>query len=213
MFTGLIEEIGNVLSVQRYNNASRLMIHCSKVLENIKVGDSISTNGVCLTAVEVNSNSFVADVMPETMDKSNLSLFRVNDKVNLERAMVLGSRIGGHLVSGHIDGMGEIIQKKIIDRATLIDIKADDSLLKYMIEKGSIAIDGVSLTIVSVSDYYFTVSIIPLTSNETTLTLRNTGFKVNLEVDMISKYVERLLGFSKNKSNVNLEFLAEHGFL
>lgn len=213
MFTGLIEEIGNVLSVQRYNNASRLMIHCSKVLENIKVGDSISTNGVCLTAVEVNSNSFVADVMPETMDKSNLSLFRVNDKVNLERAMVLGSRIGGHLVSGHIDGMGEIIQKKIIDRATLIDIKADDSLLKYMIEKGSIAIDGISLTIVSVSDYYFTVSIIPLTSNETTLTLRNTGFKVNLEVDMISKYVERLLGFSKKKSNVNLEFLAEHGFL
>ncbi len=213
MFTGLIEEIGVIKNVKKFNLSSRIEVKCSKVLCDTKLGDSISTNGVCLTVVKLSSDTFVADVMAETMKRSNLSLLKPNDKVNLERAMKLGSRLGGHIVSGHIDGTGKIISKMTLDNSTLIDVKVGEHILKYLIEKGSVSIDGISLTIVDVYTDYFRVSIIPLTSKDTGLISKSVGECVNLEVDMLSKYVEKLLGIKKAKSKIDMDFLSENGFL
>ncbi len=193
MFTGIIEEVGSLLSVEKGGEAFQLNVKAGKVLEDVKLGDSISTNGVCLTVVDYSRGRFRADVMPETLRKSNLGDLQVGDAVNLERAMAIGDRFGGHMVSGHIDGMGKITKYRKEKNATWIRIDCDKSLLRYMIPKGSIAIDGTSLTVATVDTKGFEVSIIPLTGEDTTLLKKPLGAKVNLECDMVGKYIEKFI--------------------
>ncbi|WP_240840382.1 riboflavin synthase [Acidaminobacter sp. JC074] len=209
MFTGIVEEIGFIKSIKKSGHSIKLSITCETVLESTKIGDSISTDGVCLTVTALGSNYFEADLMPETVHMSGFSKKKVGDPVNLERAMRLGDRFGGHMVSGHIDGTGYI--KRVIrdEIAYRISISCSSALLRYMIQKGSIAIDGISLTIVSVGSSEFEVSIIPQTQDDTTLLKKKVGDIVNLENDMVSKYIERLT----QKTGIDKDFLAEHGFM
>ncbi|OPJ55371.1 riboflavin synthase [Alkalithermobacter paradoxus] len=216
MFTGLVEEVGSIHSITKLQNSSRIVINCSKVLQDLRLGDSISTNGVCLTVTKFDDSSFTADVMTETMRKTNLKDLSVKDKVNLERALRVGDRLGGHLVSGHIDGVGTIEGFKKEDIAVWISIKAPQDILKYIVYKGSVAIDGVSLTVAYVDESIFKVSIIPHTKDLTTLLDKNVGDSVNLECDMIGKYVEKLMNFNssyKPKQDISVDFLKENGFL
>ncbi|MCY6484886.1 riboflavin synthase [Clostridium aestuarii] len=217
MFTGIVEEIGSIESVSRGTESAKIKIKANKVLEDVKLGDSISTNGVCLTVTEFNKNSFVVDVMAETMRKSSLDSLKKGNKVNLERALRVGDRLGGHLVSGHIDGVGSVKDFKKEDNAIWITIEAPSNILKYIVLKGSISIDGVSLTVAYVDDGSFKVSIIPHTQDETILVKKNIGDKVNLECDMIGKYVERFLSFKEQKvsekSKIDMNFLEKNGFL
>lgn len=215
MFTGIIEEIGIVKEIKKSVKSSKIIIEANKILENTNLGDSISTNGVCLTASSITENHFEADVMAETLRRSNLGKLKTGSKVNLERALCIEKRLGGHIVSGHIDGIGEIISFIKEDNATWISIKASKNLLKYIVEKGSIAIDGISLTVAYVDDYKFKVSVIPHTKSETTLLNKNAKDTVNIECDMIGKYVEKLLGLNKKniKSNLNEDFLKDNGFI
>ena len=193
MFTGIIEELGIIQEIKKGSKSSKLLIKANKVLENTKIGDSICTNGVCLTVASLKTNSFEADVMAETLRRSNLGDLKVGSKVNLERALSLQSRLGGHIVSGHIDGTGEIISLIKEDNATWVTIKTINNILRYIVLKGSITIDGISLTVAYVDDKSFKVSIIPHTSQETTLLNKTNGDTVNLECDVISKYVEKLM--------------------
>lgn len=216
MFTGIVEEIGRVKKIEKGENSLRISIEANKVLNNIKVGDSICTNGVCLTVTNINNNEFEADVMGETLHRSGLGNLVVDSFVNLERAMILGSRFDGHIVSGHIDGVGEIASIVKDDNATWIEINLDENLSKYVIEKGSISIDGTSLTVAYVYNKSFEVSIIPHTGEETTLARKKVGEIVNIECDMIGKYVEKLLGLDNKNSKeekINKNFLKENGFL
>ena len=211
MFTGIIEEIGRIKSVKRGGHTVVLEIEAQKVLEDTRIGDSIATNGVCLTVTAMENNSFSADVMPETMSRSNLGELRPGDRVNLERALCLNSRLGGHLVAGHVDGTGRLVSKEQDENAIWLTIAASDEVLRYIIEKGSITIDGVSLTIAYVDEQVFKVSIIPHTQEETTLTAKRIGAVVNLENDMIAKYVEKLMGGEKKRGGSTLDFLQSHG--
>lgn len=216
MFTGLIEEIGTVQSVLRGPKSATISIKAKKILEDIKLGHSIATNGVCLTVTSFTPNNFEVDVMAETMRKSNLGDLIPGDKVNLERALRLTDRLGGHIVSGHIDGTGTIEDFQREDNAIWVSVATSSDILKYIINKGSIAVDGISLTVAYVDNRHFKVSIIPLTKDETTLTGKNIGAKVNLEVDMIGKYIERLLSFKEVDSpdaDIDMDFLSKHGFL
>ncbi len=218
MFTGIVEEIGQIKGVQRNVKSVRLTVAAGKVLEDVKLGDSIAVNGVCLTVTEFSSASFVADVMPETMKRSNLGSLGSGARVNLERALKLSDRLGGHIVSGHIDGMGQIIGKKQDDNAIWISIEAPPAILRYIIEKGSVAIDGISLTVAYVDDHSFKVSIIPHTQDETTLVGLKVGTKVNLENDLTAKYIEKFLFFNKEekkneRSSLTMNLLEENGFL
>lgn len=210
MFTGIIEEIGEVKSI--FNN--NIVIKAKKILNDINIGDSIAVNGVCLTVVNFSNDDFTADVMPETLRKTNLKNILKGTKVNLERAMPLNGRFGGHIVSGHIDGVGKIINFKNEDNAVWITIETEKNILKYIVQKGSIAIDGISLTVAYIDDKIFKVSIIPHTGEETILLNKKEGDIVNLENDIISKYVEKLLNFnSKDKqSNIDMDFLIKCGF-
>ena len=217
MFTGIVEELGVIQGIKRGSKSSRLLIKANKVLKNTKVGDSICTNGVCLTVTNLNTNSFEADVMAETLRRSNLGDLTVGSKVNLERALTLESRLGGHIVSGHIDGVGEIISLVKEDNATWVTVKAKSDILRYVVLKGSITIDGISLTVAYVDENVFKVSIIPHTAQETTLLNKSIGETVNLECDVISKYVEKLMRLAtkeENKKNTSLteDFLRENGF-
>lgn len=213
MFTGIIEEVGTIESVNSGQDSAVLKIKASKVLENTQVGDSIAVNGVCLTATSITANYFTADVMPETLRRSNLGKLISGSRVNLERAMAAEGRFGGHIVSGHIDGCGTIKSLKEEGNATWVTISCDMSILKLIVEKGSITIDGISLTVARVSDSDFAVSLIPHTAKETTLLTKKPGDMVNLENDIVGKYVQRLLGFKEDKeSRVTLEFLRENGF-
>jgi riboflavin synthase len=212
MFTGIIEEIGRIKSVKRGGHTVVLEIEAQKVLEDTRIGDSIATNGVCLTVTAMENNSFSADVMPETMSRSNLGELRPGDRVNLERALCLNSRLGGHLVAGHVDGTGRLVSKEQDENAIWLTIAASDEVLRYIIEKGSITIDGVSLTIAYVDEQVFKVSIIPHTQEETTLTAKRIGAVLNLENDMIAKYVEKLMGGEKKRGGLTLDFLQSHGF-
>ena len=217
MFTGIVEELGVIQGIKRGSKSSRLLIKANKVLKNTKVGDSICTNGVCLTVTNLNTNSLEADVMAETLRRSNLGDLTVGSKVNLERALTLESRLGGHIVSGHIDGVGEIISLVKEDNATWVTVKAKSDILRYVVLKGSITIDGISLTVAYVDENVFKVSIIPHTAQETTLLNKSIGETVNLECDVISKYVEKLMGLTtkeENKKNTLLteDFLRENGF-
>lgn len=219
MFTGLVEELGVIRGISRGPDSARLKIEAKKVLEDVKTGDSIAVNGVCLTAVEFDRSYFGADVMAETLAKTNLGKLKNGDRVNLERAMRLGDRLGGHLVSGHIDGVGTITRRERHDIATLITISAPSQVMRYIIKKGSVAIDGTSLTVVDFSGGDFQVSLIPHTAHMTTLGLKNAGDTVNLEGDLVGKYIERLLslrgaGDSQGTGRgITMEYLLEKGFL
>ena len=212
MFTGIVEEIGKIKAIRRGTHSIVLEVEATKVLEDTRIGDSIATNGVCLTVTAMGNGSFSADVMPETMLRSNLGQLQTNDLVNLERALALNSRLGGHLVAGHVDGTGRIIGKEQDDNAIWITVAASSEVMRYIIEKGSVAIDGVSLTVAFVDDAVFKVSVIPHTQEETTLTTKRIGDMVNLENDMIAKYVEKLMGRGSKSGGLSMEFLQENGF-
>ncbi|OYQ65102.1 riboflavin synthase [Aerococcus sp. 1KP-2016] len=195
MFTGIIEEIGKVKAIQKGEKSSVLTIAAETILENTIIGDSISVNGVCLTVTALTSDAFQMDVMAETLDRSNLGQLTVGQKINLERALNFEKRLGGHIVSGHIDGIGTIQDFRPDDNAVWVTVTTSPDSLRYIIEKGSIAIDGISLTVAKVDDQSFAVAIIPHTAEETILLKKAVGDTVNLECDMIGKYVEKLLGF------------------
>jgi len=218
VFTGLVEEIGTIINMEKGEKSAKLTIEGKKVLEGVQIGDSISTNGVCLTVVTFSRSTFTVDVMAETFRRSNLGSLKVGSMVNLERALRADGRFGGHIVSGHIDGTGLIVSFEKEDNAVWITIKADSSILKYVVEKGSIAIDGVSLTVAYVSEDFLKVSIIPHTGEETILLKKSQGDVVNLECDILGKYVEKLLGMKKSfenkkESSITLGFLEQNGFL
>lgn len=216
MFTGIVEEVGTVLSVRQQNNSLVLAIEAEVVLQGSKEGDSIAVNGVCLTATSIGRDSFLADVMPETFRRSSLKEVHKGSKVNLERAMAADGRFGGHIVSGHVDGTGEILNRQKEDNAVWITIGAKPEVLHYIVEKGSVAIDGISLTVASVSEKSFQVSIIPHTGKETTLLLKEKGDTVNIECDIIGKYVEKLMAGQSGKAveskTMTVDFLSQHGF-
>lgn len=216
MFTGLVEEVGTIQAITKSTKSARITIKARKVLEEVKLGDSISTNGVCLTVTDFSTNHFTVDVMAETMRRSNLKNLSSGDEVNLERALRLGDRLGGHMVSGHIDGIGVIDKYEDEDNAVWITIKTSPELLKYIVEKGSIGIDGVSLTVAYVDDVLFKVSIIPHTKDVTTLLRRKIGDEVNLEYDMVGKYIEKLMFYREQpivKKGIDVNFLSENGFM
>lgn len=213
MFTGIIEEIGMVRRIERGAKSARLTIGAQTVLEGTKIGDSIATNGVCLTVTNLMADSFLADVMAETLRRSGLNTLQSGARVNLERAMPANGRFGGHIVSGHIDGTGTVALLRREGNAVWLTIRSPAPLLRYIVEKGSIAIDGVSLTVAAVDADGFSVSIIPHTGAQTILLGKKPGETVNLECDLIGKYIEKLLGpYSQKQGGITMEFLTQHGF-
>jgi len=213
LFTGIIEEVGHVNRI----GGGSLVIDCHKVLEDVQLGDSIAVNGVCLTVTHFDKSSFTADVMPETVRRTSLAEIKKGSPVNLERALTLASRLGGHIVSGHIDGTGKIVKFADEGNAILMTISAGPELLRYIVEKGSVALDGISLTVAQVTDSDFTVSLIPHTREVTNLGSKKTGSPINIETDVLGKYVEKMLKGSssapaKAQSNMTLDFLRENGF-
>lgn len=216
MFTGIVEEVGKIKTISMGSSSAVLTISASKVLENTKLGDSIAVNGVCLTVTNLGTDYFTADVMAETIRRSSLGTLSNGSPVNLERAMAADGRFGGHIVSGHVDSMGTISNIKPEDNAIWYTIDADVKTLHYIVEKGSITIDGISLTVACVDKSCFKVSIIPHTRQETNLSSKGIGDKVNLECDIIGKYVEKLLTpveeTKEKKSNITEEFLKRYGF-
>ena len=215
MFTGIIEELGTVMKLDQQGVSAKITIEADKVLEKTKLGGSIAVNGVCLTVTDLGKNSFCADVMAETLRRSSLGVLKKGSKVNLERAMAADGRFGGHMVSGHIDGTGEIAKISPEGTAVWYTIQAPQNILDGIVEKGSIAIDGISLTVADVSDRDFSVSIIPHTGANTTLSLKKQGNIVNLENDVVGKYVQKFLVNKQEKpeSKVTEEFLGKYGFL
>ncbi|MFI8402068.1 riboflavin synthase [Streptomyces sp. NPDC085463] len=194
MFTGIVEELGEVVAVERLEDASRFRLRGPLVTEGAQHGDSIAVNGVCLTVVEHGDGEFTADVMAETLKRSGLGALSVGSRVNLERPMAVGGRLGGHIVQGHVDGTGTVLARTPSEHWELVKVGLPAHLARYVVEKGSITVDGVSLTVVEVGDDWFTISLIPTTLDLTTLGIKKSGDPVNLEVDVIAKYVERLLG-------------------
>lgn len=217
MFTGIVEEVGSLKEISLGNGFGNIEINASRVLEETKIGDSIAVNGVCLTVNKINNNSFVADIMGETLDRTNLGALKTGDNLNLERALKLSDRLGGHIVSGHIDGKGKIVSIDHKEDGTWFTISADKEILKYIIFKGSIAIDGISLTVAYVDNEVFKVSVIPHTLNNTILAYKIEESEVNLENDLVGKYIERFssLGSQKSEkeeSRITIDFLRENGF-
>jgi len=216
MFTGIVEEVGRVRHVVSGSISGEIAINASTVLEGTKLGDSIAVNGVCLTVTRLLKDGFTADVMPETLRRTNLGSLKAGDSVDLERAMAAGGRFGGHIVSGHIDGTGSIKSMRNEGNAVWVTIGAAPEILALIVEKGSICIDGISLTVAAVSDTDFSVSVIPHTGSETILLKKKAGDIVNLENDIIGKYVQRLLhpqpAPGEQKREITMEFLAEYGF-
>lgn len=220
MFTGIIEELGKIKNISQGGISAVLEVEAKKVLEDTKIGDSIAVNGVCLTVTSMTSHSFKADVMAETLRKSSLGELKRGSCVNLERAMIANGRFGGHIVSGHIDGTGVIRSRQKEGNAVWVEIATGATIQKYIVQKGSIAIDGISLTVARLTEDSFFVSVIPHTGEETTLLKKDTGETVNLENDIIGKYVERLLTgpvqerkeAEDKTSGITMDFLREHGF-
>lgn len=221
MFTGIVEELGKIRRLDLSGNSGTISIQAKKVLEGTQIGDSIAVNGICLTVTSLLSDGFTADVMAETIRRSSLKAVGAGSYVNLERAMAANGRFGGHIVSGHIDGTGTILSMKREENAVWVRITAEDSILRLIVEKGSICIDGISLTVAAVDEVSFSVSVIPHTGEETTLLRRSPGDPVNLENDVVGKYVERLLGFvpaegmnkkKTQKSNLTMDMLRDYGF-
>lgn len=215
MFTGIVEEVGKVREIRRGGTSSYIHIECSKVLEGTKIGDSIAVNGVCLTVTDMNGSGFKADVMNETLSRSSLGELSIGSPVDLERAMAANGRFGGHIVSGHIDGTGTITDIRKDGIACWYTITAGSSIMHYIVEKGSITIDGISLTVAKVSDTGFSVSIIPHTAAQTVLGYRKKGDIVNLENDIVGKYIEKFTRPEETpagKQGITYAFLAENGF-
>ncbi|QSF43246.1 MULTISPECIES: riboflavin synthase [Paenibacillus] len=221
MFTGLIEEVGVLRGVSSGGEMMVLNIGASLIMGDLKIGDSVSVNGVCLTATSIGEHSFTVDVMPQTYRNSNLKELRSGSKMNLERAMAAGGRFGGHIVQGHVDGTGEIRSVKRDQNAVVFEITPDKtSLFKYIIPKGSITIDGISLTVVNTTSSAFTVSIIPHTLGETVLNHKRPGDSINIECDVLGKYVDHLLHYrgagseeEESSSRISHDFLAANGFV
>lgn len=216
MFTGIIEEIGSIKQIIRGNEAIILEIEAKKILEDVKLGDSIAVNGVCLTVTTFSHHRITVDVMPETVRATSLQALQAGSNVNLERAMIANGRFGGHFVSGHVDGTGIIQDKKRVANAVYYTISVQENLSRYLMLKGSVTVDGTSLTIFGVSDNTFTISLIPHTLNETILGGKGKGDTVNIEVDMLAKYMDHLLKQedrgTSNKHGMSASFLEEHGF-
>lgn len=220
MFTGIIEEKGKIAGIRKGARSSVLTIEGDVIFSDLKLGDSVAVNGVCLTAAGINGKTFTADVMHETLSRSGLGSLRQGSSVNLERAMAADGRFGGHIVSGHIDGTGSISDIKRDDNAIWYTVSAPAGIMKYIVEKGSITIDGISLTVAAVNSDSFKVSIIPHTAQVTILGERKIGDSVNLENDIIGKYVEKLLYFNSSENEktreegggLTLDFLRENGF-
>ena len=216
MFTGIVEEVGRIKAI----GSGVLQVSASRVLEDVQLGDSIAVNGICLTVTEFNSSSFRADVMPETVRRTSLAELKIGSPVNLERALTLASRLGGHIVSGHSDGVGRIVSMKDDKNAVLMKIAADADILHYIVEKGSVALDGISLTVAAVTDRDFTVSLIPHTRQVTNLGSKGEGSLINIENDVVGKYVEKLLlprqsarkDGQPEAGSVTMEMLLKSGF-
>ncbi|MDQ0339175.1 riboflavin synthase [Caldalkalibacillus uzonensis] len=223
MFTGIVEEIGTIKAVNKGPDCSQLVIGAKKILEDVNTGDSIAVNGVCLTVTAYNRDSFQVDVMPETLKATSLRNVKSGSKVNLERAMQANGRFGGHIVSGHVDGTGMITKIEPHSNAVYFSVKTPPELMKYLVPKGSITVDGISLTVVEVGETHFSVSIIPHTLSETILHTKQVGDIVNLECDMLAKYLERLLavrgtsaggsGDASEKKGLTRETLERNGYL
>lgn len=221
MFTGIVEELGTVVSISKGVKSSQLTLQGKLIFEDMHIGDSIAVNGVCLTVTEKTVNTFTVDVMAETLRRSSLGSLSKGSKVNMERAMAANGRFGGHIVSGHIDGTGTIESFVREDNAVWVTIATPAKLLKYIIEKGSITIDGISLTVAYVDSRCFKVSLIPHTAANTTLLMKKAGDTVNLENDIVGKYIDKLMHFdngdedSKDESSqgISMEFLSQNGFM
>lgn len=216
MFTGIIQAQGQIENIEPKNGDWRLTVNVGKLdLSDVKIGDSISTNGVCLTAVELTDNKFVADVSAETLKVSTLSQFKVGTAVNLEKALRLQDRLGGHLVSGHVDGIGEVVEIRQEARSWRYVVEVPLEIARYIAHKGSVCINGISLTVNEVQGAQFDVNIVPHTRNETTISEFKVGTQVNIEVDVLARYLERLLSAPKSEtetSSITESFLANHGF-
>ena len=217
MFTGLVAELGTVQRLARQGSSYHLTVGAKKVLENLKIGDSVAVNGACLTVVRMNDSGFTADVMPETVRLTNIGSLQPGSRVNLERTLRLCDGLDGHIVSGHVEGLGTISAQRPDGIAVVVTIDTPVELLKYIIKKGSITIDGISLTVTEVTETSFSVSLIPHTAKETTLGFKKVGDSVNLETDIIGKYVERMLTWNKPQDKqadtLNMNTLLENGFM
>ena len=218
MFTGLVAELGTVQRLARQGSSYHLTVGAKKVLDNLKIGDSVAVNGACLTVVRMDEGGFTADVMPETVRLTNIGSLQPGSKVNLERTLRLCDGLDGHIVSGHVEGLGTISEQRPEGIAVVVTIATPPELLKYIIKKGSIAIDGISLTVTEVTDTSFSVSLIPHTAKETTLGFKKVGDSVNLETDILGKYVERMLTWNKQTQvgkadTLNMQTLLENGFV
>jgi len=212
MFTGIVEEIGTLRSLRVDASSATLEVAATTILAGTTVGDSVLTDGVCLTLTKVGANAFTADVMPETVRRTTLAERRAGDRLNLERAMTLSSRLGGHLVSGHIDGIGTILGTRREDNALVVELEAPEAVSRVSVTQGSVALDGVSLTIVAVEGDRLRVSLIPHTASVTTLARLARGVRVNLEADLIAKYVHAFVAGRKPGGGLTWEKLAEAGF-
>lgn len=217
MFTGIVEAVGTLAAITPKGEDISVTVRSGKLdMLDVKLGDSIATNGVCLTVVEFNDNSYTADLSLETLQKTGFAHYQVGDRVNLEKAMLPTTRFGGHIVSGHIDGVGEIIERNSVGRAIEFWVAMPESLSKYVAEKGSITVDGISLTVNGLRKNAFKLTIVPHTGAETTIADFHVGRKVNLEVDVLARYMERLLTAqteaSAPESRITMEFLQQNGF-
>jgi len=217
VFTGIVEEIGMIKEVIPGSRSIKLTVKCEKIMEDVKIGDSIAVNGICLTVTSFDPGAFTADVMPQTMRKTNLGRLRAGEKVNVERALRLVDRLGGHIVTGHIDGTGVVSSKEEEDNAIWLEISASSDILKYIVVRGSVALDGTSLTVAYVDENSFKVSLIPHTASVTILGSKKPGDRINIECDMLGKYVEKLMGFNSQgkkdeKKSLTMDFLRENGF-
>lgn len=228
MFTGIVEEVGEIKNIKRGKSSAVLTIEAGKVLEGTKIGDSIAVNGICLTVTNIGNKTFDADVMHETLNRSSFTKLTAGSRVNLERAMAADGRFGGHIVSGHVDGLGKVESIVKDDNAIWFKISAEEKILKYIVEKGSITIDGISLTVARIDSKSFSISAIPHTVKETILSDKRVGDYVNLENDIVGKYVEKLLSMDESDefagiknhfaakkgagSKITKAFLAENGF-
>lgn len=213
MFTGIIESIGTIQSVRKGQKAATLEIASSLIVSDLKQGDSVAVNGVCLSVTWFDNHSFTVDAVPETMNRSNLNRLKIGSQVNLERALRVGDRLGGHMVSGHVDTQGILAGTEKDENAVWFTVKANQAMMKYVVEKGSVALDGVSLTVVKTGTDWFTVSMIPITLKETTLGTKKTGDALNIEWDMTAKYLEKLMFAQKqSEDQINMDFLYKNGF-
>lgn len=216
MFTGIVEAVGTLTAITPKGEDITISVDAGKLdMGDVKLGDSIATNGVCLTVVEFNSHSYSADLSLETLKKSGFADYKVGDKVNLEKAMLPTTRFGGHIVSGHVDGVGEIVERNPVGRAIELWVAMPAELSKYVAEKGSITVDGISLTVNDLRKNAFKLTIVPHTTQETTIDHFQVGRKVNLEVDVMARYLERLLNGGRDEqpdSRITMEFLQQNGF-